>query len=95
MSVHRSLTRTHALGFKLKRSNKTLAVLIQGQTLLFSFAAVEVMIMWKEWVKDVCGRSALFFMRLCIAPRDASIVRLSGTDVRIHITVRTKIGVSL
>ncbi|KAF7634476.1 Mitochondrial Rho GTPase [Meloidogyne graminicola] len=43
--------------FKFKHSNKTLAILIQSQTLVFSFDNVESLVFWKEWLKDVCGRN--------------------------------------
>lgn len=45
------------VGFKLKGTNKTLAILVEGQTLIFSFYYADSMLFWKEWLKDVCGRS--------------------------------------
>uniref|UniRef100_A0A915D4E8 PH domain-containing protein n=1 Tax=Ditylenchus dipsaci TaxID=166011 RepID=A0A915D4E8_9BILA len=73
-------------GFKFKKTNKTLAVLVQGQTLVFSFCDVEHMMFWKEWLKDVCGRSAMFFMNAGVYPQNTSIIRLRSKEVRIHIT---------
>ena len=75
------------LGFKYKHSNKTLAILIQGQTLIFSFDNVESMVFWKEWLKDVCGRSAMYFVRIYSAPKDNSVIKLSSKSARIHVTV--------
>nr|CAD2151358.1 unnamed protein product [Meloidogyne enterolobii] len=73
-------------GFKFKHSNKTLAILIQSQTLVFSFDNVESLVFWKEWLKDVCGRSAMFFVRIYSAPKDNSTTRLCSKGARIHIT---------
>ncbi|KAL3103163.1 hypothetical protein niasHS_002349 [Heterodera schachtii] len=73
-------------GFKFKRSNKTLAILIQGQTLIFSFSNVESMVFWKEWLKDVCGRSAMYFVKCHTIPKDNSVIKLNSRSARIHIT---------
>jgi hypothetical protein len=48
------------------------------------------MVFWKEWLKDVCGRSAMFFVRVYSAPKDNSIIKLSSRNARIHITVNPK-----
>ena len=52
----RFLYRTCA-GFRMGKTTKTLALLMENRTLVLSFYNGECMIFWKEWLRDVCGRS--------------------------------------
>lgn len=73
-------------GFRIGATTKTLALLMQDRTLVLSFYNGECMIFWKEWIRDICGRSLIFCMKVNNLPRTA-ILQLVGNDVRIHLTV--------
>ncbi|KAI6201233.1 hypothetical protein M3Y96_00819900 [Aphelenchoides besseyi] len=72
-------------GFRVGQTTKTLALLMENRTLVLSFFNGECMIFWKEWLRDICGRSLIYCMHVNNMPRTA-ILQLSGNDVRIHLT---------
>ncbi|KAH7715794.1 Protein F14D12.1 b [Aphelenchoides avenae] len=76
----------YEFGFKCRGTTKTLAIIIRGKNLVFSFAKMDSMILWKEWFKDVCGRSVVFYMRLRQMPQDQRVFKATSLDARMHVT---------
>ncbi|CAD5220281.1 unnamed protein product [Bursaphelenchus xylophilus] len=72
-------------GFKAGRTTKTLALIMENRILVLSFWTGECMVLWKEWLRDICGRSFIFCMHVNHMSRTATL-QLVGNEVRIHLT---------
>ncbi|CAD5214476.1 unnamed protein product [Bursaphelenchus okinawaensis] len=72
-------------GFKAGRTTKTLALIMENRILILSFWSGECMVLWKEWLRDICGRSFIFCMHVNHMSRTATL-QLVGNEVRIHLT---------
>uniref|UniRef100_A0A914E3Z0 Uncharacterized protein n=2 Tax=Acrobeloides nanus TaxID=290746 RepID=A0A914E3Z0_9BILA len=71
-------------GFKIKQTDRTLAIILKDFVLALSFRHVKNMVFWKEWFKDVCGRSAIFYMAIKGIPNNVKIL-LNTATIRLHL----------